>query len=278
MQPRRVNEQENFVPLKITTMFNDQEVAIGTAFHYLHKEKQYLVSNWHNATGREPKSNKPKSPTLALPNRFKLSLPQRFKDDGNVVQLGWGDHPLELYEDADHLKPKWLEHPVHGQKVDLIVLEVGGVEKTALQFANKVCDAKNVPRLRTGMDVFILGYPRGLTGGGKFPIWKRGSIATEPDIDVDDLPLMYVDTATREGMSGAPVFASENGTWWPEGKTGANDMVFGLGRRFLGVYSGRIGDDTFLAQLAMVWKERAIIEIIEGQKTGVSSFSLVQNV
>lgn len=166
---------------------------------------------------------------------------------------------------------------MHGPNVDVVVFEMSGVETTALRFANKVCDPENVPRLRTGMDVFVLGYPRGLTGGGKFPIWKRGSIASEPDIDVDNLPLMYVDTATREGMSGAPVFASESGTWWPEGKKAPNDMVFGLGRRFLGVYSGRIGEDAFLAQLAMVWKERAIIEIIDGQKAGVSSFTLAQN-
>lgn len=255
-------------------MFGDQEIAVGTAFHYRHVEKQYLITNWHNATGREPKSNKPKSPKLAIPDKFKLGLPYRVEDDGNRVVLAWKDCMFDLYEDGDHGKPKWMEHPVHGSAVDVVAIGVTGVEKTALQFANSVCDSKQVPRLRAGMDVFTLGYPRGLTGGGKFPIWKRGSIATEPDIDVESLPLVYIDTATREGMSGAPVFASESGTWLPEGKTGKNDMVFGVGRRFLGVYSGRIGEDSFLAQLGMVWKERAIIEIIEGNKQGISSFAL----
>ena len=32
-----------------------------------------------------------------------------------------------------------------------------------------------------GMDVFILGYPFG-AGPPAYPIWKRGSIASEPDL------------------------------------------------------------------------------------------------
>lgn len=272
--PPRINEQENFVPLKFSAYFEQEELATGTAFNYRHKDKCFLVTNWHNITGREPVSHKAKSKTLALPDRIKLSLPLRQSDDGHQVAMAWGNFDVNLYEDADHQKPKWLEHPVHRDKVDVVAFEMNGLEKTALRCANEVCDAALPPRLRTGMDVFVLGYPRGLSGGGKFPIWKRGSLATEPDIDVDGLPLRYIDTATREGMSGAPVFASESGTWWPEGKTSPDDMVFGIGRRFLGIYSGRVGDDLFLAQLGLVWKEQAIIEIIEGDKVGLSSFVL----
>jgi len=57
-----------------------------------------------------------------------------------------------------------------------------------------------------GMDAFILGFPKGIAHQQLLPIWKRGSIATEPEIPrEDDLPVFLVDTATREGMSGAPV-------------------------------------------------------------------------
>lgn len=271
----RINEAENFVPCRITLCFDDTDASIGTAFHYQHKGKQYLVTNWHNVTGRKPVSHEALSPAkLILPNVIKLGLPMRASDDGHKVALGWKDHPIRLYDDADNLKAKWFEHPVHGDKVDVVVLEVSGVENTALRFVNDVCDKEKPPRLRAGMDVFTLGYPRGFTGGGRFPIWKRGSIATEPDVDIDGLPLLYIDSATREGMSGSPVFASEAGAWWPEGKSAQVDMVLGLGRRFLGVYSGRVGDDSFLAQLGKVWKEKAIIETIEGARPGTSSFLL----
>ncbi len=128
--------------------------------------------------------------------------------------------------------------------------------------------------LTPGMDVFVLGYPRGISGGGRFPLWKRGSIASEPDVNIDDLPKMYIDTATREGMSGAPVYAQEVGVWAPEGKKLPDGAMFGRGHRFIGIYSGRVGDDPFLAQLGIVWKEEAIQEIIAGARSGTSSFHL----
>jgi hypothetical protein len=38
-----------------------------------------------------------------------------------------------------------------------------------------------------------------------------------------------------------------------------------------------LADDPFLAQLGIVWKEQAIIEIVEAKKLGISSFPLAQN-
>lgn len=63
-------------------------------------------------------------------------------------------------------------------------------------------------------------------------------------------------------MSGAPVYAQEVGCWIPEGTERPEDHVLGKGRRFLGIYSGRVGDDPFQAQLGIVWKPSAIDEII----------------
>jgi hypothetical protein len=48
----------------------------------------------------------------------------------------------------------------------------------------------------------------------------------------------------------------------------------GEGRRFLGVYSGRVGDDSFKAQLGIVWKPSVIEEIIQAAMVGTSSFDL----
>jgi hypothetical protein len=45
-----------------------------------------------------------------------------------------------------------------------------------------------------------------------------------------------------------------------------DDTIFGRIRKFVGVYSGRIGDDELKAQLGVVWKARVISEIV-GAKT-----------
>ena len=69
------------------------------------------------------------------------------------------------------------------------------------------------------------------------PIWKRGSIASEPELPADDLPLFLVDSNTYKGMSGSPVYARTIG-----GYLSKQHEVFQMAARstrFLGVYSGR---------------------------------------
>jgi hypothetical protein len=61
-----------------------------------------------------------------------------------------------------------------------------------------------------GAEVFVLGYPRGVTSTGVFPIWKRASIASEPQSSVslegtEYNNLFYIDGLTKTGMSGSPV-------------------------------------------------------------------------
>lgn len=56
---------------------------------------------------------------------------------------------------------------------------------------------------------YVLGYPKGLHGGDDFPVWKRASIASEPDLDIDGLPKVLVDTATRPDVW--PVIAVRRG-------------------------------------------------------------------
>lgn len=248
---------------------------MGTAFLYRHKEKTYLVTNWHNVTGREPVSHKPKHSLCAIPDSLVIAVPFHGKMEDGRNAVRWDHHRMPLYDDADRQLPVWFEHPVHGDKVDVVTIPIEDADKIATKLANDAAVAGDKIAIFPGFDVFVLGYPRGMSGGGRFPIWKRGSIATEPDFDLDGLPKLLIDTATREGMSGAPVFIFANGTWFRDDKPGDLDgMVFGVGKQFLGVYSGRLGDDAFQAQLGVVWKEAAIIEVIEGAKKGVSSFLL----
>jgi hypothetical protein len=127
-------------------------------------------------------------------------------------------------------------------------------------------------RLYPSLDVYVLGFPLGMTGGGQFPIWKRGTIASEPSIDLDGLPKFHIDTATRKGMSGAPVYAQEVGPIVPEDPNDPAKGSIGKARRFIGVYASRLNGDEFSAQLGVVWKEAAIAEIVAGRKNGISSF------
>jgi hypothetical protein len=274
MKTNQIREVLSWVPLFIRPYFGVVELAVGTAFLYRHNDKIYLITNWHNVTGREPVSHKTKHSQCAVPDELVIAFPkEQIADDGrNAVR--WTHHRMPLYEDSDHNIPVWFEHPVHADKIDVVAIPIEGVEEIASKVANDPKVAGDKIAIFPGFDVFVLGYPRGISGGGRFPIWKRGSIATEPDFDIGGLPMLLIDTATREGMSGAPVFIFANGTWFADNTPGLEGMTFGVGKQFLGVYSGRLGDDVFQAQLGVVWKEQAIIEVIEGGKIGVSSFGL----
>ncbi len=134
-----------------------------------------------------------------------------------------------------------------------------------------------------GSDAFVLGFPVRMYGGEYLPLWKRASVASEPQADVDGLPKTLIDTATRRGMSGSPVFGQVSGLIFPEGVKQTDPdwfgkTYFGLGNRLIGVYSGAYGREPFEAQLGVVWKESAIQQTIRGGKLGTSSFKLESRV
>ncbi|PSV87171.1 hypothetical protein C9I88_20315 [Photobacterium iliopiscarium] len=262
----------SWVPIRIEMQFNETKLSVGTAFIYEHQNKTYLVTNWHNVTGRNPQTLQPLSKHLSIPNSIILPIPFSHKIENGFESVNWKSKGLELYEND---KPIWFEHPTHGHDVDVIVIPLGGIEDTKLIASNdkETLGLELIP-IRPSLDTFVLGYPLGMSGGANFPIWKRASIATEPNIDLDGLPKLLIDTATREGMSGSPVYAQATGYIMPEDKTDPKDFMIGEARRFIGIYSGRLGSDTFQAQLGIVWKESAIIEIIESKIIGKSSFEI----
>ena len=272
------------VPFRISICFKDTQLAIGTAFTYSYEGQLYLVTNWHNVTGREPSTLKLKSKDAAIPDRLRIEIPAIVEAPGTknsafeMIQMEWREVEFLLYEDIGDspTKPVWYEHPQHGHQVDVVVAPINFSEEVAIRPANDPKLNLSAVLLKPSLNVFVLGFPRGMSGGAKFPVWKRGSIASEPEIDVDDLPKILIDTATREGMSGSPVYLYSIGYFQSEEKydTGDYKRCIGEGRRFLGVYSGRVGDDNFQAQLGIVWKSCTIEEIIQAAQVGESSFEL----
>jgi hypothetical protein len=123
---------------------------------------------------------------------------------------------------------------------------------------------------RVAADVFILGYPKGLTMQGVLPVWKRGTVASEPLFPLgDNIPAMFVDAITREGMSGSPVlyFGDE-----------ITDVLGGLSPTvdprlkpwLVGVYAGRdgvTGEEIEMA-LGRVWYKRMLDEIFDHRVPG----------
>jgi hypothetical protein len=274
--PKTINDKVTRVPIRVDLYFEDVELAPASGFFYCGADRTFLVTNWHVVSGRNPATRKPIHSSAAIPDRLKLSVPMNVGTDPEIFIVGWRECFLDLYEDEERVTPAWLVHPVLKHEVDIAVVPLSGFDETILIAANDPLLELDDLRLYPSMDVYVVGYPRGMFGGGRFPIWKRGSIASEPDFDIDKKPVFYIDTATREGMSGSPVYAQEVGYWAPRGVTDPGSHMVGKGRAFVGVYSGRIGtDDEFKVQLGLVWKAGALQEIIDSGIAGESSFEML---
>ena len=106
--------------------------------------------------------------------------------------------------------------------------------------------------------VSIIGFPLGLSAGGRFAVWVTGTIASEMDVNYDDLPIFLVDCKSRAGQSGSPVIAFRSGGM-VNLKDGNAVMFNGPVSNFLGIYSGRIHKDS---DIGMVWRTATIAELL----------------
>ena len=233
------------VPLFLEGYFEDTLLSSATGFVVQTGEDRYVVTNWHVVTGRDPSTGSPLSPTGGLPNRLAVwhHLKSRL---GNWVRRFVALDP-----------PSWLEHPVLGQRADVVALPLQIDDEVQVYPLDlKLGDVDLV--VSPSEPASIIGFPFGLASGGRFPIWKTGHVASDLDINYNDLPVFLIDATTRSGMSGSPVVARRQGM--VRTSTGLN--MGGSADRFLGVYSGRIHDQ---ADVGMVWKPRVLAEILEGR-------------
>jgi len=260
---------------RIYPLVNGHRLAVATGFFYDWQGSRFLVTNWHNVTGRRPVEHTVISKlTASPPTQIEVIITRKVHiPGGDTFHLESGSMIVDLYSDADRKKSNWLEHPTHRDAVDVVALKINNAYGEETQTGTKTIPAISRGRsnlmILVGMNVSILGYPKGI-GAGSLPIWKRGSIASEPSITLDELPRFYVDSATRQGMSGAPVILHADSP--PIMDTAGIRLEPGeRPYRFIGVYSGRVGAKDLGAQLGVVWTEPALQEIIErGLLTDVS--------
>jgi hypothetical protein len=218
-------------------------------------ERQYLITNWHVVTGRRPDTGAVLDPSGGVPDEVHVMHNQ-------AGALGsWVMKVEPLYDENGD--PRWREHRQHGRKIDVVALELTDVVGIDVHPHDPWATG---PDLAFGVagPLSIIGFPFGITGGGGLGIWVQGTVATEPSLDFNDLPCFLIDSRTRPGQSGSPVIGYHAGGAVPM-QDGSTAIFGGPVERFLGVYSGRISDQS---DLGFVWKASAVREIIENGTRG----------
>jgi Trypsin-like peptidase domain len=243
---------------KLELLCNETQIATATGFFLKYSSQWYLVTNWHVLSGRNPKSGQPTDKNAATPDHcrfYSTSIPGGLLFTPHVYHLG----------DALDNKATWFQHPLSGQDFDIAVLPIKdsdvGLAKDLLS------PGGNDPNMfiDLGGELFLPGYPLGFAANGLMPIWKRASLASSLEFGHSFTHFFYVDTATREGMSGAPCLAISNWRHYSQDvNTGKMHVVEQpVSWRFLGMYSGRFNpSDSFEAQIGLVWRENLVLETV----------------
>lgn len=281
------------VPLTLKTATGTR-IGTGTGFWFRRSpaEQLYLVTNWHVVTGRDP-TEPSLSSNGAIPAIAEVTVHPRVGADPSglpMIHHGVTRTISFVLNDEAGENPGWLEHRHARFRADVVAIPAAAVEaeRPKLEF-KAIGDAgviDQAPFFEPAVtdDVFVIGYPWGLNGGGEaLPIYKRGTIASEPLIPQAGLPRFLIDCRTASGLSGAPVIAMRQVFGDKVGPD--RDARFGRVGAFVGVYSGRLrsrelkvtlgGDAGSVAlasdeisEIGIVWQRRVLEEIVHDGVAG----------
>lgn len=242
------------VPVKADR--EDHPLGHGSAFFHMWHDQTYLVTAWHVLSGRHFQTGQSLCPTGAWPTHLTIW----WNPDGRP---GAAKEAQRIPLHSEDGEPRWVEIKRGSEWIDVAILPV---DVPAGMQAYPVNELPEGP-INQGMggDLFIIGFPM-RDQPLQLPIWKRASLASEPEIPEALQPYQLVDTASRKGMSGAPVVQR---VYRPEA-TGP-DLLNALrnpGHRgvtaFDGVYSGRFkGPTEEDMQLGIMWPGWWIPTLIE---------------
>lgn len=246
----------------IQLYFDDQLLGTATGCFRKIGNKWILITAWHNLSGRHRWKMETLRKDGGVPNKI-VFHGYRFKHtvDRKISLLDGFASWVQPLNDLNGV-PLWKIHPDKALGCDVAVLDCympQQVDDVEVGFMSPLDQDASDMALHAGSNLFILGYPFGVE---PFPTWKRATVASEPTLmNKKPISFLSVDTATRQGLSGAPVFTYEASTYRTE--NGGSTMGQGPFHRFIGLYTGRRpsvqGDD---AQVGIVWSKEQIEQII----------------
>lgn len=255
----------------VNLLKGNELVSQGTGFYYVENveggQALFLVTNYHVLTGSAPSDQKP-----PIGDNISFQFHESAEETGKVRTLR-----LPLFTKSG--KPLWITSSSFPEADLAVIPVVSGAYKDCNVSCISAEWAKSQMLLRPTTNVTLVGYPYGFFDtANALPIWKTGTIASEPAIDFEKKPLLLIDVAAFPGMSGSPVFAIASGIY--EVADGSA-VTPGSVREFLGVYASMqmVGKNKFLEQLTHgaqygirdmeslqighVWKAKLVLETIK---------------
>lgn len=239
-------------------LFKGDKVTLqGTGFFYVLEDSTkkniiFLITNYHVLTGNAPKTNK-----LPKGDNIKFYF---HKDPNNPGEVNEIRIPLFTKEN----KEVWIVSKDYPEADVAAIPILSSFTKGASVYAINENWTKSNMKIRPTSTITLVGYPYGFFDKKNWlPIWKTGTIATEPSYNFEGKPLMLIDISAFPGMSGSPAFAIANGVY----QTIDGPTTVGQVRMFLGIY----------ASMQMVTEAKYLEELVQkDSKKGIKISSSLE--
>ena len=264
----------------------------ASAFFFETDGAWFIITNWHVVSGRNFLDGEPLKTKFREPFGLTAKLSSYSVGYGKSGSFGIAPHEIPLYR-GEH--PVWFEHPDLGPNCDVVAIPFKrptSCPEFMHNAANRISNVR-IP-VEPGCTVFVIGFPHAISVGFGLPLWKSGYVASEPHYDVQlagrlraygglaggkNIPAFFIDSQTRAGMSGSPVFGRFYGSWdmtdpyrevdpAEPGFSKRDDVALwgSEGTQFIGCYSGRAGKDENEAALGLCWHTDVIETICRARK------------
>lgn len=242
-------EHLSMITTPVILLKGNERVSQGTGFYYgLQDSSQgtllFLVTSYHVLTGYPPKETKPPKGDNVI-----FYLHKDPNNPGDVKQIRF---PL-FNKDG---KPIWLSSKEFPHADVAVIPIVASLYGDAKVFGISEDWTRGNIKVRPTSTITLIGYPYGYYDKKNWlPVWKTGSIASEPDVEFEGKPLFLVDISAFPGMSGSPAFAIAYGAY----ETIEGPTTVGHVQKFLGIY----------ASMQMLKEEKYLEEITSESGVGV---------
>ncbi|WP_461449880.1 trypsin-like peptidase domain-containing protein [Mucilaginibacter sp.] len=234
-----------------------KELWNASGFFIIVKDKVYFITNNHVVGDDFAKTEYIRDhhhslPVDSIPDKLKIRVYSGKINSTFNVEL-----PLINRNKVLYIK-FWEDSPNNLKPMDVVAIPVDDVTKIQLnntiEFQSK--DINEDLKLAPSGELFIIGFPFNYGQYNAYPIFKRGTIATEPNLEIINNYSFNIDATTRSGMSGSPVVFEGN---LYNTKSGTA-LSAGSGAIFLvGIYSAQ----NYYMEIGTVWKMDIIFKKLE---------------
>lgn len=226
----------------------------ATGFFFTTKTKVYFITNNHVVGGKFYKDeylrdHKHVVPLDSIPNKIKIKVYGARLNQSFFITV-----PLINNHDTAYIKFNNATYK-NDDLMDVVAIPINDAIK--LQIKNTVVlrpqDINPNIVMSPSTELFIVGFPYDYGKFNTYPIWKRGTIASEPNLKSINVNNFWIDATTRMGMSGSPVYFRGSIYATKESPTTIDGKINTF---LIGIYSAQ----NYFEELGVVWDLSKVVD------------------